>query len=348
MKHNRNQSLIYGLTAGLLFGIATPFSKTLLSHLNSFQLAGLLYLGAMFTYFPFILKNRKREWGALKAARQIKTVSGIVLFGGLLGPVLILIALKTANASSVSVWLNLELVATAILGALFFKEHFELPTIVGLLLALAAGVLVTIGNEPGQLISALLVTAACFSWGIDNHLTAIVDGASPETISFIKGLFAGAINLTIGSLTENKFPSIEYILPALLLGTLSYGISILLYVKSAQGLGATRSQILFSTSPFWGIMAAFIFLNEPLNATILIAVLLLILGIIFSNINRHYHVHTHKAITHIHPHSHNDGHHEHSHPKNDTSGEKHTHLHTHEPVSHEHPHYPDMHHRHKH
>lgn len=40
-------ALVTGILAGFLFGIATPFSKLLLQGLNSFQLAGLLYLGAI-------------------------------------------------------------------------------------------------------------------------------------------------------------------------------------------------------------------------------------------------------------------------------------------------------------
>ncbi len=48
----------------------------------------------------------------------------------------------------------------------------------------------------------LLVIAACFCWGIDNHLTALVDGASPQTITFIKGIFAGTCNFAAVQLFE--------------------------------------------------------------------------------------------------------------------------------------------------
>ncbi len=42
----KKTAVIAGLVSGLLFGMATPFSKILLMKLNSFQPAGLLYLGA--------------------------------------------------------------------------------------------------------------------------------------------------------------------------------------------------------------------------------------------------------------------------------------------------------------
>jgi len=40
-------AIITGILSGFLFGIATLFSKLLLNGLNSFQLAGLLYLGLL-------------------------------------------------------------------------------------------------------------------------------------------------------------------------------------------------------------------------------------------------------------------------------------------------------------
>ncbi|MBG0858884.1 MAG: EamA family transporter [Bacteroidales bacterium] len=59
------RSFLIGLLAGLLFGVAIPLSKIILSQLNSFQLAGLLYLGAALAFLPHILINRKIEFKAL-------------------------------------------------------------------------------------------------------------------------------------------------------------------------------------------------------------------------------------------------------------------------------------------
>jgi hypothetical protein len=139
----------------------------------------------------------------------------------------------------------------------------------------------------------------------------------------------------------------DYIGVALLIGIISYGISIFLYVTSAQNLGATRSQILFSTAPFWGIVAAYLILNEPINNMTLIASMILMAGIIFSHISSHRHQHLHNKMVHIHLHSHDDSHHNHQHTDADLKN-KHSHLHEHEEIEHAHEHYPDMHHRHSH
>ena len=113
-------------------------------------------------------------------------------------------------------------------------------------------------------------------------------------------------------------------------------------------LGATRSQILFSTAPFWGIIAAWIFLHEPLNLTVLISFLLLVSGIIFTNFATHGHPHYHKKIVHIHQHNHDDGHHNHIYENDNDNSLNHSHLHEHKEMKHTHKHYPDLHHRHEH
>jgi len=119
------RSIIYGLLAGLLFGIATPLSKIVLYKLNSFQLAGLLYIGAAIAFLPYIIKNASAEIKALQQTGKKYHLAGVILFGGIFGPLFLMIGLKTANAMSVSIWLNMELVATAILGVLLFKDHLD-------------------------------------------------------------------------------------------------------------------------------------------------------------------------------------------------------------------------------
>lgn len=341
-------SIFIGLLAGILFGIATPLSKLLLNEMNSFQLAGLLYLGAALAFFPYVLKNRTREIAWIRTTNRKKEIAGIVIFGGLLGPVFLLLGLNSAASASVSIWLNMELVATAILGVLFFKDHLDKPAIFGVVLTLISGILVTIQDGLSSFLPAFFVTLACFSWGIDNHLTAIVDGPSPRMITFIKGLFAGSTNLVIGTILSGKGIPVGFLGLSLLVGIVSYGVSIAFYVTSAQQLGATRSQILFSTGPFWGVLVAFLILGDPISIFTIIAMVLLGLGIVFTNLLVHEHQHLHVAVAHVHLHAHEDGHHNHEHDTPVEEGARHSHLHTHETVDHSHKHYPDLHHRHTH
>ncbi|WP_228488579.1 DMT family transporter [Prolixibacter sp. SD074] len=344
----KKTAIIAGLLSGFLFGVATPFSKLLLAHLNSFQLAGLLYLGAGIAMIPSIMKTGGQIKLLFSKSNLVRT-SGIILFGGLLGPLLLLVGLRAANAASVSIWLNMELVATAVLGVLFFKDSLDKFTWIGVILTVFAGVATSFGEGVSGLTSALLITAACFCWGIDNHLTALTDGATPQAVTFVKGLMAGIVNLAIGVSISASSIAFNIVAAALIVGGFSYGFSIVLYVISAQNIGATRGQILFATAPLWGVILSYIFFQDSFHWTHVISLLLLILAVVVINMISHKHQHTHEMLEHIHYHKHNDEHHDHSHDDESINPAKgHSHMHTHQSLTHTHPHYPDLHHRHKH
>jgi len=341
-------AIITGLLSGFLFGIATPFSKLLLDGLNSFQLAGLLYLGAALAMLPYLFRKNSNLMLLFHKGNRAKTI-GIIFFGGFLGPVLLLAGLKTAYAASVSIWLNMELVATAILGVLIFKDSLDRNAWIGVGLTIVAGIVTAFGEGSSGIISALLITAACISWAVDNHLTALTDGASPQSVTFLKGIVAGSVNLLLGCLFASQPLTFGYVGPALIVGIFSYGFSIMLYVTSAQNLGATRGQILFSTAPLWGVVLSYIFYHESFQWVHVISILLLALAVIITYMLSHKHLHTHIAMEHLHYHQHSDGHHDHAHESEWIPSAKwHYHSHTHHPLTHEHPHYPDLHHRHSH
>jgi drug/metabolite transporter (DMT)-like permease len=344
----RLQATTFGLLAAFLFGLATPASKVLLNGLNPFLLAGLLYLGAAVGVTPLILREQNVHHLRHKVSgNQYLYIIGAVACGGFLGPTLLLFGLKASPASSVAIWLNMELVATAILGVLFFHDHLGRSGWLAVLLALGAGIIMTIPEGQNSWLAAALVTAACFCWGFDNHFTALVDCLTPARITLFKGIFAGSVNVAIGLSISEHLPTITLVLMTLTLGTFAYGASIVLYVMSAQHLGATRSQILFSSSPFFGVALAALLLHEPLLTYHFIAIACIAAAIYFSSRIEHAHDHSHSDITHTHLHHHKDEHHDHTH-QGITTADSHSHTHSHTEIAHSHPHYPDLHHRHEH
>jgi drug/metabolite transporter (DMT)-like permease len=344
----QKKAILFGLLAGLLFGVATPISKLLLASLSSYTVAGLLYFGAALVFLPYMVKNYEVDFRLSLIKNNGFKLLGIVIFGGILGPFFFLVGLSNAHAASVSVWLNFELVATAILGVLLFKEHLSRYALIGILFTLSSGIIITLNEDVSGLRAGILVVFACIFWGIDNHLTAIVDGISSKATTFLKGLVGGVVNVTLGIVLFDATDLLQsQALAAVLLGMVSYGISIVLYISAAQIIGATRGQILFSAAPFWGIIGATLLLAEPINWTTVASIVLLSFGIVFSNIRGHSHHHTHEELEHIHLHNHVDGHHLHDH-SNLPKEVLHIHIHAHEAMTHEHDHFPDLHHRHDH
>jgi drug/metabolite transporter (DMT)-like permease len=328
-------------------------------------LAGLLYLGAAAGVAPYVWIEARRaqraghDHGETTGVRSSDRASrwrlaGAIVAGGIVAPVLLLAALRAADASSVSLLLNLELAATALLGVALFGEHAGPRAWAGILGAIAAGLLLSAGGGAPGLAAGALAAAACLCWGLDNQWTALVDGLSPARSTLWKGLLAGGANVVLGLVlalsserTGADLPGARMVLAALVVGALSYGASIALHVSAAQDLGATRAQALFAASPFFGAALAVVALGEPfgsihIEASVLFAVsVALVLG------DRHAHAHAHDATSHVHSHTHDDGHHDHVHPGRPASL-RHSHWHEHAPVTHAHPHASDLHHRHDH
>ncbi len=340
-------AILMALLSAILFGAATPASKLLLEGFTPFQLAGLLYLGAAMAVAPSALKNGGFALPQRDDRKNQFRLFGAVLFGGILGPVALLFGLRLAESASVSLWLNLELAATAVLGAVLFRDHLGYRGWLGVAAAVLASVLIAWQPGSAGIFSGLLVLLACICWGLDNHLTALIDGITPSQSTLWKGVVAGTVNLSIGVSLAPISVDIQILGIALVVGALSYGASIVLYIRSAQIIGATRAQVLFSSAPFFGVALSVIFIGESLTIMYAVAIPVFLSGIAFLLMDGHDHEHSHEAITHEHFHRHDDGHHTHMHPDLPLS-EYHTHQHTHEPIHHSHPHWSDIHHRHKH
>jgi drug/metabolite transporter (DMT)-like permease len=333
------------LLAAAFFGASTPIAKYLLGDgaLGPFTLAGLLYLGAALATAPFARGGGSPERRRATAHRRFLLAS--IVFGGLLGPVLLLFALRTAAAASISLWLNLEAVFTAALATLFFREHLGPRTWLAAAAVIAGGALLAAPTGTAGLTAAALTAAACLCWAIDNHATALIDGYTPAQTTLIKGAAAGTVNLALGLATEPFSASLTAVTLAVATGAFAYGASIALYIAGAQRLGATRAQLVFATAPLFGATLAWTALAEPITTAQLAAAPLMLAGVALVLRGHHEHAHSHESLTHTHAHRHDDDHHSHVHPGL-PAWLRHTHEHTHEAVTHTHAHHPDLHHRH--
>ena len=337
--------MLASIAAAVLFGASTPLAKALLSSIGPFTLAGLLYLGAAAGALPFAFRGGSAD--LRRDGRQRRLLGFAVLFGGGLAPVLLLAGLRAAPAASVSLWLNIEVVATALLAWTLFREDLGRRTAFAGALVLAGGILVAAPEGAAGWKAGALVAGACICWGVDNNLTALVSGFTPGQTTVAKGLIAGSVNLMLGLSVGQHLPDVGHVGAALAVGAVSYGFSIMLYVFGAQQLGATRSQLLFATSPFVGVILAWSIFHERMQPAQLVAAPCIASGIYFMLTARHGHEHGHEALAHTHSHRHDDGHHTHVH-QGLPAWVRHTHSHEHEPVTHTHEHLPDLHHRHRH
>jgi drug/metabolite transporter (DMT)-like permease len=204
--------------------------------------------------------------------------------------------------------------------------------------------------EWGGLSGPLAVAGACFCWAVDNNVTQKVSAGDPVQVAMLKGLVAGTVNVIIALMLGANWPSAARVTGAILLGFLSYGVSLVLFVLALRNLGTARTGAYFSIAPFVGAAAAIAVFRETVSTSLVLAGMLMALGVWLHLTERHEHEHAHEALDHEHAHVH-DEHHQHEHAAGDppvTDPVPHLHRHRHEPLVHTHRHYPDIHHRHGH
>jgi len=327
--------------AALLFGITTPLASQLTDEMNAPSLAGLLYVGAAIAVAPTL--RRPRDAGSIRHRGGIRLTVAVVA-GGFLGPLLLVAGLARTAAATASLLLNLELVATTLIAAAFFREHIGRRIAMGTLLVVGAGMALGWSEAPSLRVGVLFILAACLCWGIDNCVTADLGRVAPHEITAAKGLVAGATNLGLGVLLAGSFPAFGAVVAALILGAFGYGASITLWVTGARRLGAARAQLVFSAAPFVGALTAWVLLDEAATTTQAVALVVAACGALLVVGSDHEHPHEHAPAEHEHEHEHDD-HHRHGH---ETHVARHAHPHQHEPLVHAHPHVPDLHHRHEH
>jgi drug/metabolite transporter (DMT)-like permease len=338
---------LLAVLAALLFALAPALGKALLAHIGPATLSALLYLGAAAGVLPVLAATRRLRSPLVARRTNRLRLAGAILCGGVLGPLAFVFGLRLASAASVSLWLNGEAAATAVLGALFFRDPLGRNGWLAVGGVVLAGTALAVGDPASGYASAALIGVACVAWGLDNHWSALIDELTPLETTLWKGIAAGTFTLALAIAAGEPRPEAGSIGGALLLGALAYGASIALYVQSAQLWGAVRSQLVFASSPFLAALLAAALLGEPLRWVHGAAALAFAGSWLLLARERHEHLHRHEAMTHEHWHRHDDGHHLHVHPGLPAS-HGHLHAHRHEPVEHTHPHRPDLHHRHGH
>lgn len=348
-RHHLWPGVPLALGSAVLFGASAPLSKLLMGSIDPWLLAGILYLGAGFGLA--ILSSGRRLIRLPNVEAPLQSTDAfwlllVVLFGGVLGPLLLMLGLSRTSASTGSLLLNLEGLATMGIAWLVFRENVDRRLLLGAAAILAGATLLSWSGGTLRLdVGGLLIAAACLSWGIDNNLTRKLSSADPVQIAMIKGLVAGTTNLVLAILFGASLPSPAFFLAGVFVGFLGVGVSLVMFMLGLRHLGAARTGAYFSLAPFIGAVLAVVVLDEAITAQLVGAGVLMAIGLWLHLAERHDHEHLHEALEHEHSHVH-DEHHQHVHDGPFT--EPHSHWHRHEPLSHKHVHYPDLHHRHSH
>ena len=334
MKKSRKvMSVIMALLAATFYAINTPFSKVLLEKVTPTFMASFLYLGAGIGVGIMYLLNSKKEKNIEKLSKTDLpyTVGMIVL--DILAPIFLMIGINIGSASNASLLGNFEIVATALIALLIFKEVVTSRLWIAIVFITLSSIVLSFegsGSFKFSLGSLFVILATC-CWGLENNCTRMISDKSTYEIVILKGIFSGTGSFIIAIILGENIPGIKYILISMLLGFVAYGLSIFLYIRAQRELGAAKTSAYYAIAPFIGTFLSFAVDKDRLTKVYFIGLIFMIIGsviVVYDSMLKnhiHYHihtiVHTHNGSTHKHVIKHE---HTHSHMG---SEEKHYHSH---------------------
>ena len=225
--------ILLALASAVLFGASTPFAKLLLGSVDPWLMAGLLYLGAGFGLAIVHVSRGALQLPAVEAPLRrpdVPWLRMVILFGGVFGPLLLMLGLARTDAAAASLLLNLEGLATMGIAWVVFRENVDRRLLLGAFAILAGAVLLSWQGEASFQWSGLLIAGASLCWGIDNNLTRKLSSSDPVQIAMLKGLVAGAVNFMLALWQGAMLPSAGIVAAAGVVGFLGYGVSLALFV----------------------------------------------------------------------------------------------------------------------
>ncbi|NLL76103.1 MAG: EamA family transporter [Clostridiales bacterium] len=345
----KRSAIFMAVLAAACYGISAPFSKLLLEEISPVFMAALLYLGAGIGMLIInLLKGSRIEQQEAKITKkELPYVAGMIALDTA-APIFLMLGLKLTTSANASLMNNFEIAATAVIALAVFKEAIGKRMWIAILFITISSMILSIEDYDtfSFSIGSIFVLAACICWGFENNCTRMLSLKNPLEVVIIKGFGSGFGSFMIALACSSISLHGVYIAFSLLLGFVSYGLSIFFYIRAQRELGAARTSAYYAFAPFIGVLLSFVIFGQTITVSFSVATVIMIVGAYLAAFEKHEHSHVHQQIEHEHRHSHNDGHHTHTH-NYPVKGE-HSHKHVHEEMVHTHTHTPDLHHTHKH
>lgn len=282
MKKTNGIGIALAILAAALYAINSPFSKLLLEYMPSTLMAGFLYLGAGLGMGAVALfrKLNKRERTEERITREDLPYTLAMIVLDIAAPIFLLLGLSYTTAANASLLNNFEIVATALIALMVFKERISKRLWLGIGFVVASCAILSFEDISSLRFSfgSLFILLACICWGIENNCTRRLSSKDPLEVVLLKGIFSGLGSVIIGFVVGERITHPWSIIAILLVGCVAYGFSIFVYVYAQRLLGAARTSAYYAIAPFIGVLLSLVIFREIPPYTFFIALLLMALG----------------------------------------------------------------------
>lgn len=262
----KNLAMASAILAAALYAINIPLSKLLLVHAGPTMMAAFLYLGAGVGLMLYGVAEKKmgRAGKRERLTKKELPYTAAMVALDIIAPILLMFGILGTNSANVSLLNNFEIVATSLIALVIFREIISKKLWLAIFLVTMASIILSFEGS-GALVfnkGSLFVLGACTCWGFENNCTKMISNKSSVEIVIIKGCFSGMGSFIIALVLGETVPGPLWMLETMLLGFVSYGLSIHFYIMAQKDLGAAKTSAFYSVAPFLGAAFGMVLLGE--------------------------------------------------------------------------------------
>lgn len=279
---SKKTAVLWAVLAAALYALNSPISKLLLGKIPPTIMAALLYLGAGIGLSIMRLVQRGMGKGQNEKPLTRKdlpyTIGMVVL--DIAAPIFLMIGLTGTTAANASLLNNFEIVATSVIALCIFKETISKRLWGAIVLVTISSLVLSVEDISSFSFSfgSIFVLLACVCWGLENNCTRMISNKDPLQIVVIKGFGSGIGSFVIALVLGEHFSNWGYIVCALLLGFVAYGLSIFFYIYAQRYLGAAKTSAYYALAPFIGAALSLLIFRETPTVSFVAALLIMIAG----------------------------------------------------------------------
>lgn len=279
---SKKTAVLWAVLAAALYALNSPISKLLLGKIPPTIMAALLYLGAGIGLSIMRLVQRGMGKGQKEKPLTRKdlpyTIGMVVL--DIAAPIFLMIGLTGTTAANASLLNNFEIVATSVIALCIFKETISKRLWGAIVLVTISSLVLSVEDISSFSFSfgSIFVLLACVCWGLENNCTRMISNKDPLQIVVIKGFGSGIGSFVIALVLGEHFSNWGYIVCALLLGFVAYGLSIFFYIYAQRYLGAAKTSAYYALAPFIGAALSLLIFRETPTISFVAALLIMIAG----------------------------------------------------------------------
>lgn len=279
---SKKTAVLWAVLAAALYALNSPISKLLLGKIPPTIMAALLYLGAGIGLSIVRLVQRRMGKGQKEKPLTRKdlpyTIGMVVL--DIAAPIFLMIGLTGTTAANASLLNNFEIVATSVIALCIFKETISKRLWGAIVLVTISSLVLSVEGISSFSFSfgSIFVLLACVCWGLENNCTRMISNKDPLQIVVIKGFGSGIGSFVIALVLGEHFSNWGYIVCALLLGFVAYGLSIFFYIYAQRYLGAAKTSAYYALAPFIGAALSLLIFREIPTISFVAALLIMIAG----------------------------------------------------------------------